>query len=81
MEDLRTRDANLLVVAAIDGYAARRGLTHYQACVDLRDAGVLDSIRSNYESLHTQSLDEAAAFAEDVMKRTTGGDSAPLSRV
>ena len=81
MQDSRTRDANLLVVAAIDCYAARRGMTHHQACVVLRDAGVLDLIRSNYEPLHTQSLDEAAAFAEDVMNRAPGGDSAALSRV
>jgi len=31
--------------------------------------GLFEVIRSNYETLHTQSLEESVAFADDILNR------------
>jgi hypothetical protein len=58
-----------MLVAAADGYAWRHGMT-VSATLDLfRQYGISQILRENYETLHTQSLDESALFAEDVLAR------------
>jgi hypothetical protein len=65
----REMDTNLMVVAAVEGYS----LNHRIPCAEVIDRfnrhGLIQLIRSHYEALHTQSLDESVRFAEDVMAR------------
>ncbi|GHU62799.1 hypothetical protein AGMMS49983_04950 [Clostridia bacterium] len=65
------RDSNLMVVAAVVGYANSHGISAVEAFDMLRKYNVLALIRENYETLHTQSLDESVGFAEDVIARMT----------
>ncbi|MDR1185992.1 MAG: DUF3791 domain-containing protein [Bifidobacteriaceae bacterium] len=65
---MRQRDENLLVVAAVQGYAERHSIPGHQAFELLRSNGVLQTVRDNYATLHTQGLWESADFAEDVMR-------------
>jgi hypothetical protein len=67
--DERTRDENLLVVAAVEGYSRRHG-TPARDTIDLFSRnGILRLIRDSYAALHTQSLDESVEFAEDALGR------------
>jgi hypothetical protein len=68
LESVRERDENLLVVAAVQGYAARHAIPGGEAFDLLRSNGVLAMIRHNYATLHTQAFWESADFAEDVMR-------------
>jgi hypothetical protein len=63
------RDANLLVVAAVTGYSLNHGITGKEALSRFDRFGIVKKIRDNYETLHTQSLDESTAFAEDILTR------------
>jgi hypothetical protein len=65
------RDSNLMVVAAVVGYANNHGISAVAAFDMLRQHDVIALIRENYETLHTQSLDESVGFAEDVIARKT----------
>jgi hypothetical protein len=68
-EDSRERIQNLIVVAAVDGYAAEHALKPVDA-FDLFDRnGLFQVLRDNYETLHTQGLDEGARFAADYLLR------------
>jgi len=66
------RDKNLMVVAAAEGYAGRHGIPTTDAFALLLRYGVVEAIRQNYNTLHTQSLDESVYFAEDMMKWKMG---------
>jgi len=63
----KERDANLLVVAAVQGYSLKHGIPASKTAELFFRKGLFDIIRSNYEVLHTQSLDTSASFAEDVL--------------
>ncbi|MDR1264029.1 MAG: DUF3791 domain-containing protein [Propionibacteriaceae bacterium] len=67
--DERTRDENLLVVAAVEGYSRRHHVPARETIQTFARQGLLRLIRDNYPVLHTQSLDESVAFAEDVLAR------------
>ena len=69
MIDQKERDANLLVVAAVEGYSMRHGIPASKTAELFNRKGLFDIIRSNYEVLHTQSLDESVVFVEDVLAR------------
>ena len=69
MDDERTRDENLLVVAAVEGYSRRHHICGHETIELFRQHGLLQLIRDNYPTLHTQSLDESVGFAEDVLAR------------
>lgn len=69
MLDQKERDMNLLVVAAVEGYSMKNGIPASKTAEIFRRKGVFDIIRANYEILHTQSLEESAAFAGDVLAR------------
>jgi hypothetical protein len=65
----RDRDENLLVVAAVEGYALKHNVSARDALELFDKHGLLAIIRAHYGALHTQALDESAAFAEDVLGR------------
>jgi hypothetical protein len=65
----KEKEQNLMIVAAVDGYAYKHGITASEALSIFRRHDIFSRLRNNYETLHTQSLDESAAFAEDVIAR------------
>jgi len=67
--DSCAREKNLLVVAAVEEYARRHGMSAHETLGLFLKFGITDTIRQCHETLHTQSLDECASFAEDVLKR------------
>jgi hypothetical protein len=58
-----------MIVAAVEGYSFKHGMTARAAYELFKRHGVFALIRSQYDTLHTQSLDESVAFAEDVLSR------------
>jgi len=70
--DQTEHDKNLMVVAATEGYADRHAMPTASAFALLSKYGVTDAIRQNYNTLHTQSLDECVYFAEDMLKWKMG---------
>jgi hypothetical protein len=56
---------NLIIVAAVDGYAAEYAMRPLEAFDLFERYGLFRVLRDNYETLHTQSLDESARFAAD----------------
>ena len=62
-------DKNLLVVTAIQGYAENHHISESEAYEKFENHNMLALVRNEYDALHTQSLEETVAFAEDVMKR------------
>lgn len=67
-----SRDTNLLVVNAIDGYAHNHGISMHEAVKVFKKNDMFALIRSQYEVLHTLALDESVQFAEDVLARRSG---------
>jgi len=61
------RDKNLLVIAAVEGYARRHNISAEETFALFKKYQVTDDIRNCYGTLHTQSLDESVYFAEDVL--------------
>jgi hypothetical protein len=57
-----------MIVAAVEGYSFRHNMTSKDAFDLFARYDVLNSIRSQYDTLHTQSLDESVSFAEDILK-------------
>jgi hypothetical protein len=62
-------DKNLLVVTAIQGYAANHNISESATYEKFEQHDMISLIREQYDALHTQDLEETVAFAEDVMKR------------
>jgi hypothetical protein len=58
-----------MVVAAVEGYAQQHKMEPRDVLKLFIENKVNDLIRSHYEALHTQSLDESISFAEDVLER------------
>jgi len=63
------RGKNFLVVAAVEEYTRRHGISASETLELFLRFGVTETIRQCYETLHTQSIDECASFAEDILKR------------
>jgi hypothetical protein len=61
------RDQNLILVYAVEGYSWRHNLPEKDVMALFRRHGVNDLIRKNYNTLHTQDIDESISFAEDVL--------------
>jgi hypothetical protein len=59
------REKNLIVVAAIDRYADMHGMSNLEAYALFKRHGLLEILRENYATLHTQGLFEGAVFADD----------------
>ncbi len=62
-------DENLIVVAAVEGYARKHSMDEKTVFEIFHKFNLLHLLRSQYEVLHTQDLDESVFFAEDVIKR------------
>lgn len=62
-------DKNLIVVAAVEGYAQKHSINTQDVLKKFQQFGILDLLRSQYDILHTQNLDESVSFAEDVLAR------------
>ncbi len=63
------RDMNLMVVEAIEGYAYNHKLRPKDVFELFTSQGILPLLRSQYQALHTQSLEESIYFVEDVLRR------------
>jgi len=58
-----------MLVAAVDSYADEYGLPYSQVFARFKEHGAFDALRSSYDVLHTQSLDESAAFVKDFLAK------------
>ena len=65
----RNRDENLMLVAAVEGYSFEHGMNEKDVVDLFSRHNVFNLLRSQYDTLHTQSLDESVSFAEDVLSR------------
>ncbi|GHV39078.1 hypothetical protein AGMMS49546_10530 [Spirochaetia bacterium] len=63
------KDANLLVVVAVEGYAQRHNMKEKDVFEQFKRYEINIAIRECYSTLHTQDLEETIGFAEDVLKR------------
>jgi hypothetical protein len=63
------RDQNLLLVYAVEGYAARHGIPEKEALNLFRQYRVIEYFRKYYGVLHTQDFDEDVFLAEDLIER------------
>ena len=60
-------DQNLMLVYAVEGYSQRHNLPEKDVISLFQKYGINNLIRKNYNTLHTQDLDESISFAEDVL--------------
>ena len=67
----RQRDENLMVVTAVESYSFEHGMNEKDVFALFNRHNVFNLLRSQYDTLHTQSLDESVSFAEDVLSRVT----------
>jgi hypothetical protein len=65
----KERDQNLMLVAAVEGYSQRYKMEPCDVLKLFIKNNINGLIRSQYETLHTQSLDESISFAEDILNR------------
>jgi hypothetical protein len=63
------REKNLIIVAALDRYADMYEIGVLDAFDIFKRYGLLDILRDNYGTLHTQGLFEGASFADDYIAR------------
>jgi hypothetical protein len=63
-----------MVVAAVEGYSFGHGMDEKDAFDLFSRHDLFDLLRSQYDTLHTQSLDESVSFAEDILSRVTNGE-------
>lgn len=63
------REKNLMVVEAIEGYALNHSMKPCEVFLLFRDNGIIELLRSQYKTLHTQSLEESIYFVEDILRR------------
>ena len=67
----RMRDENLMIVTAVEGYSFEHGTNEKDVFDLFRRHNIFSLLRSQYDTLHTQSLDESVSFAEDVLSKVT----------
>ena len=65
----KKRDENLMVVTAVEGYSFERGMNEKEVFDLFNRHNIFNLLRSQYDMLHTQSLDESVSFAEDVLSQ------------
>lgn len=65
----RERIQNLILTAAIDGYASMHSISLLETVDLFKRFGVFGLLRDNYETLHTQDPYEGAAFADSYIAR------------
>ena len=69
MSEQDSKDCNFIVIAAVEGYAQKHGLTVADVITLFNQHDIISAIRSQYAILHMLDLDEAEGFAEDLLKR------------
>lgn len=62
-------DKNLLIIEALEGFAFNHNISSSEALIIFQKYNLIDLIRSQYDVLHTQSLEESIKFVEDVVRR------------
>lgn len=62
-------DINLLIIEAVEGYAYNHKISSSEALDVFKKYNIIKLIKSQYDVLHTQSLDESINFVEDVVRR------------
>ena len=62
-----------MVVTAVEGYSFEYGMNEKDVFDLFSRHNVFNLLRSQYDTLHTQSLDESVSFAEDVLSRKITG--------
>ncbi|OOM74985.1 DUF3791 domain-containing protein [Clostridium sp. BL-8] len=62
-------DKNLLIIEAIEGFAFNHNISSINAFEIFEKYDLFKLIRSQYEVLHTQGLEESIEFIEDVVRR------------
>jgi hypothetical protein len=65
----RQKDENLMIVVAVELYAEKYGLSTAEAFALFRKHKINTLIRTHYNALHTQPLEESFHFADDILKR------------
>jgi len=68
------RDENLMLVAAVEQYAQKYGISTIDSFSLFRQYDITSLIRRHYNALHTQPLDESFYFADDIIKRKQNGN-------
>jgi len=63
----KEHDQNLMFVYAVEGYAQTHNMPEKDVIALFKKHGINRLICDNYETLHTQDLDESISFAEDVL--------------
>ena len=66
----REKDENLMIVAAVVGYALKHDIETATAYDIFLKHDIFSKIRNCYEVLHTQGIDESLYFAEDVLAQS-----------
>jgi hypothetical protein len=69
MPSQQLRDENLMLVVAVEEYSCKYNLKPQDTLMLFMQNNINNLIRKNYGALHTQSLDEAFKFAEDILAR------------
>jgi hypothetical protein len=67
----KEREQNLIIVAALDGFAEQQGIALREAALLFKRYDIFEVLRNNYETLHTQDLFEGARFAHDYISRVS----------
>lgn len=62
-------DRNLLIIEAVEGFAYNHNISSSEALDIFNKYNIIKLIRSQYDVLHTQSLEESINFVEDVVRR------------
>lgn len=62
-------DKNLLIIEAIEGFAFNHNISSINAFNIFEKYDLFNLIRSQYDVLHNQSLEESIEFVEDVVRR------------
>ena len=70
----RERDMNLMVVAAIEGYAYRHGITTGETYWTFRIHNVINMIRMNYMELYNLDTDQYIDYCDEILRRAIYGE-------
>ena len=60
-----------MVVTAVEGYSLEHSMDEKDVFDLFSRHNIFNLLRSQYDTLHTQSLDESISFAEDILSRVT----------
>lgn|GEM_PF-1131548 len=66
----REKDENLMIVAAVIGYALKHDIETPDVYDLFRKNDIPKKIRACYDVLHSQSIDESLYFAEDILAQS-----------